>query len=482
MLKLGKVGTHVILYHAFTNVYQYENGKYVYSFPLSVGLERGGDDSFVNIKGNISTGSPFYEDRPCFHTDVDGLIYATTSEKRPVPHQCGFGFTLGSSSLIEIITGPCDKVRHFFSRDSRGRTIETYFYYGMQGNNLYQGITSRIVPSVGPPLLFPDVYFVYQTLNTLRTKSSINTNVWVPWKGDFHIPSFQDKPTNGTPAVRATLDVTAQQFDRLYYLIHKFLSNMNLKEICPQAVPLPPSHPVFGDLAVKALDSAKFIDANLVAFLSEYQSLNSLFSGLQKDILSGRLSEAYLGYNYGLRNQVSDYITITAGLEKTLKMRERQPLEALRASLRLEVPDTTIRKEYHYKIRYRPQSSQGTALLKTLREYSLLPTLVTAWDLVPFSFVVDWFYSFQRELERFQFRTDYLLYDIVAITKSEKITFSIKDTFLADVYPELNGILFTIYRRYISDVVDQPSYFFTDGYVPNPGRHIVEAACLLMKQ
>lgn len=482
MLKLGKVGKHAIFNIATTNIAHYENGAYVYTFPLSVGLARGGDDSFIVIKGNISTGSSFYEDRPCFHTDVDGLIYATTSESRLIPHPCGFGFTINRCSFVEVITGPCDRVRHFFYRDSRNRNCEAYFYYGMRGNNLYQGFTTRIIPTVGPPLLFPDVMFTYQTVNAQRTRASGVFNLWVPWKGDFHIPPFLDKPIDRAPYVRTTLDTTTQQFDRLYYLIHKFLTNMNLKEICPQAVPLPPSHPIFGDLAVKALDSAKFIDANLVAFLSEYQSLSSLFGGLSKDVLSGRLSEAYLGYNYGLRNQISDYLTITAGLEKTLKMRERQPLEALRASLRLEVPDTTIRKEYHYKIRYRPQSSQGTALLKTLREYSLLPSLVTAWDLVPFSFIVDWFYSFQRELERFQFRTDYLLYDIVAITKSEKITFSIRDTFIASQYPELDGILFTIYRRYVADVVDQPSYFFTDGYVPNPSRHIVDTLCLLMKQ
>lgn len=482
MLKLGKIGKHAVLGLVTTSIGHYQNGSLAYNIHLSVGLARGGDDSFHEIKGNISTGSSFYGDRPCSHTDVDGLVYASSGDCRMIPQSCGFGFTLKNVPFTEIITGPCDRVLNFFTEDYRGVTWEHLYYYGLQGDNLYHGYTTRKIPTVGPPMLFPRVTFYFQTFNTLRTLTSSLNTLRVDWKGDFKIPLFPNTPTTKTPKVSVALDTTAQQFDGLYNLVHRFLHSMNLRNICPKAAQLPPSHPIYGDLAVKALDSAKFIDANLVAFLSEYQSFSSLFQGLGKDVIKGRLSDAYLGYNYGLRNQVSDYISIVQGLEETLKVRERQPLIALRASHRVNVPGTTIKKEYHYKIRYRPQSSQGGALLRALREYSLLPTFSAAWDLVPFSFVVDWFYSFQRELDRFQFRTDYLLYDIVATTKSEKTTFTIADTSLADEYADLSGIIFTIYSRSVSKVVDLPSYFFTDGYTPNFHRHFAEAFCLLMKK
>lgn len=482
MLKLGKIGTHAVLGLVTSALDHYQNGKYAYSIRLSVGLARGGNDSFCEIKGKISTGSSLYGDRPCFHTDVDGLVYASTSACRMIPQPCGFGFTLKNKAFTEIITGPCDRVLSFFTEDYRGNIWEHLYYYGLQGDNLYHGYTYRKIPTIGPPALFPRVTFYFQTYNTLRTLVSKLNSFSVAWKGDFEIPLFPNTPTTSIAKPAVTLDTTAKQFDDLYNLVHRFINSMNLKDICPKAVQLPPSHPIYGDLAVKALDSAKFIDANLFAFLSEYQSLSTLFQGIGKDAIQGRLAEAYLGYNYGLRNQVSDYISIVQGLEKTLKVRERQPLIALRASHRVNVPGTMITKEYHYKIRYRPQTSQGGALLRTLREYSLLPTFSAAWDLVPFSFVMDWFYSFQRELDRFQFRTDYLLYDIVAITKSEKTTFTIADTSLADEYADLNGIVFTNYSRSVSNVVDLPSYFFTDGYTPNFHRHIADIFCLLMKQ
>lgn len=303
MLKLGKIGSHAVLSHAISIGGHYENGQFMYNFPLSVGLARD-DQSFVEIKGRISTGSPHYEDRPCSHIDVDGLIYASSDDSQIIPHPCGFGFTLKNVAFTEIITGPCDKVKHFFSHDSRGKDREHLFYYGMRGNSVYYAITSRVLPTVGPPPLFPDVMFTYRTYNDQRTMASKTKTWYVPWKGDFVIPPLLDLPLVYASRPAVTLDTTAQQFERLFYLVHNFLYKMDLTKICPKAALLPPTHPIFGDLAVEALDSAKFIDANLIAFLYEYESLSKLFGGLGKSAFSGQLADAYLGYNYGLRNQV----------------------------------------------------------------------------------------------------------------------------------------------------------------------------------
>lgn len=101
---------------------------------------------------------------------------------------------------------------------------------------------------------------------------------------------------------------------------------------------------------------------------------------------------AYLAYHFGVEPLIQDIYALT---ERLADMELRKLITAHRNSVfNYKTDNGYDRYEFAYKIRYRQtavqtQTNPGLALLN---DVGLVNPMSIAWELIPFSFVVDWFY------------------------------------------------------------------------------------------
>lgn len=97
---------------------------------------------------------------------------------------------------------------------------------------------------------------------------------------------------------------------------------------------------------------------------------------------------------------------------------------------------------YHYKVYYQPYDLPFAKSIKTLMDVDLFPTLTNVWDLVPFSFVIDWFLDIGSLFERIDTRTYASTLAVLGVLRSIKRSVS-----------GVPGAAFPFWNRNISGLV-----------------------------
>lgn len=239
-------------------------------------------------------------------------------------------------------------------------------------------------------------------------------------------------------------------------------------------IPSAPAMADWGELNYRALADIDAFSSNGIAYLSDMAK----FVDTVKDslaLLKGKvdpkaLSSAYLSVKYGWLNTIRD----TGELLNALNPRSRRKRSTTAVSL-ADVPFGTQRNQV--TIYYDPRDQVFDDLYETLRYFDLLPSGENLWDLVPMSFVVDWFVSIGPILGRIDIadRIQHL-----ALKYGFRTTKTVQDFPASVVAPGTTGhVNVTRYVRSLSRDFDFPLFVTKD---PSYMNHVVEGSALIIQR
>lgn len=175
-----------------------------------------------------------------------------------------------------------------------------------------------------------------------------------------------------------------------------------------------------------AFESIRLASFNGLAFTRDTTKLVRDTSRLVRDLRAvrkdpRRIASIWLSYRYGHRLYYQDCKSLMRGLStvgraKPLKFRGRH-IETI--SL---FPGTTTRVEYNFTLYCSPFCLADTSLETQLRSLDFWPSAENLWDLLPYSFLADWFIDVSDICKRYDMRSDILRYPILGAVQSVKCT------------------------------------------------------------
>lgn len=239
----------------------------------------------------------------------------------------------------------------------------------------------------------------------------------------------------------------------------------------------------FGELAIRCADDARSIDVNSIEYLRDLASVveeaKATYSLLKGKVNLKNISSLYLSYKYGMRLTYQDTKTIARDIGFLASRHGQSDAHARAASSHTEtVAGITCNSSLHYKIYYSPHSSEFLRGIATLQSTGLFPTPKTVWELIPFSFVVDWFVNVSDRLAQQDADLTWSTHTVLGTVKTTKRVY----TGIPLSYLGLSGCAgnFSIrtYHRTTPGFCVLPQYFSD---TPREFKNYVELSALLLQ-
>lgn len=256
----------------------------------------------------------------------------------------------------------------------------------------------------------------------------------------------------------------------------------------PGTFPVPDKH--YGDLAMEASAKVNANHVNMIAFLRDLRHPTEMIPKLKnlrnlKNLVSKKalknLSDDYLTVKYGILPTISDLKEIFGAMNALLPYVDRNGFDTYSAGyIASSTPDkVTYKVEQHIKLAIVDEDSDFLRLISQIDDLGFLPTCENLWDLVPYSFVIDWFVDVGGLLERVDAALRIVRLNIKYVTMSRKTT--ICGTFPADGNaPFWGSIEWVHYHRWVSDQCPVPP--LTLQLNPSDFNHWLEAGALLAQR
>lgn len=300
-------------------------------------------------------------------------------------------------------------------------------------------------------------------------------------------------PTSGYSTVPGVIAASGESLDptELFERIERSLYAYGVK--IEQCLPDTPKE-LWGDLTDIAVQNAQALDVNAIAYTRDLLTIRRDVDAIL-DILHGRVSmkklaDAWLSFKYGLRLTIRDSGELGHALGKALlAKRQKQLYSVCRAkdvcvSMCSKGPldGVSLSDTYNLKIYYSPIDDKFLSLCKTLMDWDTMPTLQNVWDLIPYSFVVDWFTDFSRTLNRIDSNTYLNTVRVLGTIKTRK---TVIDSIPIDRIGLLGGsrwsgtLSLDIYKRNLETTLDLP--LFRSGS-PDEFHNIAELTAIIIQK
>lgn len=163
----------------------------------------------------------------------------------------------------------------------------------------------------------------------------------------------------------------------------------------------------WGDLCQSAIQDARSVDINSLQFVRELFELKDSILGWLR-LLRGKatpksVSKAFLGLRYGLNLTLKDTEKLKDAITSEFEMVYRKYYRYCRAQAQESIvinsgllQDIAVDQYFYYKIYYDPVDTGFRSLIRKLMNWDVFPTFQNIWDLIPLSFVLDWFMDFEN--------------------------------------------------------------------------------------
>jgi len=212
----------------------------------------------------------------------------------------------------------------------------------------------------------------------------------------------------------------------------------------------------YSELAVEAVQKVPKVRANLLELLSEIRHPWRLLPKLKNLRYLKTWSDNYLWMNYGLLPTISDLQEIVRAFKKHGPYFDKNGFATYNASKvkRQSTKDFDYSLTQRLKIAIENEDHAIINLLDSIDSIGLLPKLSNIWDLVPFSFVIDWFLGVGDMLERFEVNEFLTHHKIRYVTMSYRKVTDLKISMVG--LPILGSIQKVLYHRWVSDQCPAP--------------------------
>jgi hypothetical protein len=190
------------------------------------------------------------------------------------------------------------------------------------------------------------------------------------------------------------------------------------------------------------------------------------------------LSDAQLLYSYAIAPTVSDAEEIASEASQVVRHYRDKSLydwKIYYGSFNFDVPNSfsphfqDLRVKYRSKIRIRLNPNSVLASILPIKAFGLLPTLSNMWDLIPFSFVADWFTGIGSKLEAVDSAITFMAFDIQYVEMSMKVYWDVDTDLVSQCsLQSFEAPYLTYYCRSVLKSI--PGFAYSDlDFKPGPG-------------
>lgn len=294
------------------------------------------------------------------------------------------------------------------------------------------------------------------SLSAEEARNIISSGTSLPYEA-VGVPDYTILPrfsSNELFSGRISIDAFAPPYDR-----------DGLEEYCRNLIPIVSSiDPRFVDdreLHDDLIDDVNFVDINSIAYLAEIKRVGDTFrsirGALRGKINAEELSSLWLSLRYGDRLTISDSIDILHGLSRV----SRRALGASRYKS-LRVRRLNSFSSSHFDASFSVRTFQASSMyykdaqlgsigniVRNFMNWDLWPSFKNGWDLIPLSFVVDWFVRVEDLARATDRRIQSQYYDIIAVCDGNKIEVEVPVKYLPTGFE--GQLIWSRYTRRISN-------------------------------
>lgn len=228
-----------------------------------------------------------------------------------------------------------------------------------------------------------------------------------------------------------------------------------VRQMVPDEFPIPDVH--YGQLAMQASEKVNANRVNMIAFLKDLRHPLQLIPKLRNLHNLKTIANNYLTVEYGILPTISDIRAIIGAVRRIAPYLDRNGFSVYvsGASSSLEIADKQFSLEQRIKLAIGDDDNELLALVKRLDSMGTLPTFENLWDLIPYSFVIDWLIDVGGLLQRVDTRLRVMRLDIRYATMSHKVKVSGNLTWDQD-NPYVGSVEWEQYHRWVSDQCPVP--------------------------
>lgn len=183
----------------------------------------------------------------------------------------------------------------------------------------------------------------------------------------------------------------------------------------------------YGDLVLEASQKLNINHVNMIAFLRDIRHPSEMFPKLKNLLVLKNMAGGYLSIHYGLLPTISDLKEIYEAMVRRKPHIDKYGFTTSSSSFscRSSLDNIENTLEQHAKIAVYDEDSDLLRLANGLESIGVFPTFENVWDLIPYSFVIDWFINIGDLLERVDTRLRLMRYEVKYTTLSRKLTRSV---------------------------------------------------------
>lgn len=175
-----------------------------------------------------------------------------------------------------------------------------------------------------------------------------------------------------------------------------------------------------------AFQSMRLASFNGLAFTRDTSRLMRDTSRLVRDLRGAKkdprkLASVWLSYRYGHRLYYQDCKKIGKAVTQSMKQRPLKFRGRHVESLEL-FPGTTTRVEYNFTLYVSASCLTDLSFVQAIRSLDFWPSAENLWDLLPYSFIADWFINISDVCRRYDAVGDILMFPIKGALQSVKIS------------------------------------------------------------